>query len=119
MIRSQTRDSISGKQIEMFGWMATSAETSRIRAQGNLGELDPGSPEHDQYSWMIAGTMRMWENEWYQYQQGLFEPEEFEPRINIWRQVMNTPGFRSQWEVSQGLAFSPSFAALISSLIED
>ena len=119
MIRSQTRDSITGKQIEMFGWLATSAENSRIRTQGNRLELDPDSPEAAQYGWMIAGTMRMWENEWYQYQRGLFEPEEFEPRINIWRAVMNNPGFKRQWESTQGNAFSPEFAALISSLIED
>jgi hypothetical protein len=119
MLRSQTRDSITEKQLALFGWMATSTENSRIRAQGNRSELDPDSPEAAQYDWMIAGTLRLWENEWYQYQRGLFEPEEFEPRINIWRAVVNNPGFKRHWEATQGNAFSPGFSALITSLIED
>lgn len=68
---------------------------------------------------MIAGNPRLWDNEWYQYLQGLFEPEEFEPRINIWKKIANTPGIIRVWEAGQRDAYSPEFAALIDSLIDD
>lgn len=118
MIRSQTRDSITEKQIAVFEWWATDTENNRIREQGDQLELDFDSPEGHQYAWMIAGNLRLWENEWYQYQRGLFEPEEFEPRINIWRRIVNTPGIIYIWEEGQRDAFSPEFSALIDSLIE-
>jgi len=67
---------------------------------------------------MIAGNLRLWENEWYQYQQGLFEPEEFEPRIYIWERIINgAPGMQRVWE-EQREAYSPEFQALIDSLIK-
>jgi hypothetical protein len=63
MIRSQTRDSITEKQIAVFAWWATSTENNRIRKQGDQLELDLKSPEGDQYAWMIAGNLRLWEKD--------------------------------------------------------
>ena len=120
MIRSQTRDSITEKQLTLFEWFATDAENIRIREAGDKLELKPESVEFAQYAWMIAGNFRLWENEWYQYQQGLFEPNEFQPRINIWRRMLNdTPGMRHVWEEYQGPGYAPDFRELIDSLIED
>jgi hypothetical protein len=118
MIESQTRDSITEKQIAVFEWWATSTDNNRIRTLGDNLELDINSPEAGQYSWMIAGNLRLWENEWYQYKRGLFEEEEFEPRLNIWKKLVNTPGIIYVWENGQREAFSPEFAVLIDSLIE-
>ena len=119
MVRAQTRDSITEKQIAVFGWFATSTENNRIRVEGDGLRLDPDSPEASQYSWMIAGNFRLWENEWYQYQQGLFDHEEFEPRINIWkRMINNAPGMKKTWE-AQRAAYSPEFKALIDSLVDE
>jgi hypothetical protein len=119
MVRSQTRDSITEKQIAVFEWFAASTENSRIRMEGGRLALDPDSPEASQYGWMIAGNLRLWENEWYQYQQGLFEPEEFEPRINMWnRMIDNEPGLRKMWETQRD-SYSPGFKALIDSLIDE
>lgn len=119
MMQSQTRDSITEKQIALFGWWATDTENNRIRNLGDRLELEEDSAEAAQYVWMVAGNLRLWENEWYQYQQGLFEPAEFEPRLNIWRNMVNSPGVIRVWEGGQRDAFSPEFAALIDSLIED
>lgn len=120
MIRSQTRDSITEKQLTLFGWFALDSENIRIRVAGDKLELEPGSAEFAQYEWMIAGNFRLWENEWYQYQQGLFEPDEFQPRINIWSAMLNgTPGMRRIWEEYQSAGYSPEFKELIDSLIED
>lgn len=119
MVQSQTRDSITEKQIAVFGWFATSTENMRIRLKGDQLDLAPGSPEESQYGWMIAGNLRLWENEWYQYQQGLFEPGEFEPRIYIWKKMINdAPGIKRMWGM-QRESYSPEFKALIDSLITE
>lgn len=119
MIRSQTRDSITEKQLTLFEWFAASPENIRVRVAGDKLELEADSSEAAQYAWMIAGNFRLWENEWYQYQQGVFEPEEFRPRINIWREMINdAPGMRMVSDY-QRAAYSPDFKALIDSLIED
>ena len=119
MVQSQTRDSITEKQIAIFEWFATSTENIRVREKGDRLGLDPGSPEESQYYWMIAGNLRLWENEWYQYQQGLFESEEFEPRVYIWKRMINdAPGIRKVWEIQKG-AYSPGFKTLIDSLINE
>ena len=118
MVRSQTRDSITDKQLTLFEWFAASPENIRIRVDGDQLALDTDSVEASQYGWMIAGNFRLWENEWYQYQQGLFEPEEFEPRINIWKAMISgSPGLRRVWQL-QRTGYSPEFKALIDSLVE-
>ena len=43
MIQSQTRDSITEKQIAVFEWWATDTEDNRIRKQGNQLGLDVDS----------------------------------------------------------------------------
>lgn len=48
MIQSQTRDSISEKQIAVFEWWATDTENNRIRKRGDELELDFDSPEGHQ-----------------------------------------------------------------------
>jgi hypothetical protein len=117
MMRSQTRDNMAGKQLNLFEWFATSTDNAAIRDRGGRGELEAGSPEYAQFGWMVAGTLRLWENEWYQYQQGLFEVEEFEPRLNIWRGVLlGSPGLIDAWDDIRP-SFSPEFSALIDSLI--
>ena len=118
MVRAQTRDSMTEKQLMLFEWFAASPENSRIRVAGDNLQLEPGSAEESQYGWMIAGNFRLWENEWYQYNQGLFDTEEFEPRIEIWKKMINlSPGMRRVWSYQRD-AFSPEFKALIDSLIE-
>jgi len=119
MIRAQTRGDITEKQLTLFEWFAASPENIRVRTAGDRLALEPDSPEAAQYGWMVAGNFRLWENEWYQYQQGLFETDEFEPRIAIWRTMINEmPGMRLYWSY-QSSAYSPEFRELIDSLIED
>lgn len=119
MVRAQTRDNIADKQLTLFEWFAASPENIRVRVAGDQNALAPGSAEEAQYGWMIAGNFRLWENEWYQYQQGLFEPEEFEPRINMWRAMTrNSPRMQAVWSFQRD-SYSPEFKAFIDSLVED
>ena len=118
MVRAQTRDNITDKQLTLFEWFAASPENIRVREAGDQNTLEPGTPEYAQYGWMIAGNFRLWENEWYQYQQGLFEPEEFEPRIEMWRAMLrSSPGMREVWTF-QRVAYSPEFKAFIDALVD-
>jgi hypothetical protein len=37
----------------------------------------------------MASQQRMWENEFYQYQKGLFGPDVFKARTNLWRRSIS------------------------------
>jgi len=119
MIQAQTRDSVTEKQIALFEWFATDAENIDVRHRGDLGELVPDTSESSQYGWLIAGNLRLWENEWYQYRRGLFDAEEFEPRLNIWKAMVNQPGVTCYWFEFQRPGYSPDFVNLIDSLFTE
>ena len=61
---------------------------------------------------LATGILREYENSHYQYERGLFTPEEFEVRVVHWRTTVSSPGFRAIWEASRE-TFSPSFRAEI------
>ena len=58
----------------------------------------------------------MWENEWYQYQRGLFEEDEFLNRLELWRGILNQTKYTEEWETLK-YSFSPTFQAILDSLI--
>jgi hypothetical protein len=61
----------------------------------------------------VHGVFRAWENEWYQFQQGLFSDDEFIPRRERWRRNMTEDAlFRDSWLDTRG-TFSPGFRAEI------
>ena len=66
---------------------------------------------------MVQSNFRLWENEWYQYQIGLFEEDEFEPRIQNWASLFeNLEGYVTIWEGS-GQYYAVEFREVIDSLI--
>ena len=67
---------------------------------------------------MNQGIFRIWENEFYQFQSGLFEESEFEPRLTAWRAgIQNNEGTRAIWEGTYE-SYSPDFVELVNTLIE-
>ncbi len=89
MMRSQTRDAISEKQMMFSEWVATEIELADTIAKVTAGEeLTPG--EAVQHAYFLAGVWREWENSHYQFEQGLFDRDEFEPRMNY------SPSFRAE-----------------------
>ena len=117
-IEAQTRDSITEKQMEFSSWVATNRDLADVTLRGTAGlaELDP--VERRMLAFFQHGLMREWENSHYQYQQGLFTPEEFEPRVERWRQTMSLPGYREYWE-GQREIFAPSFRAEIDRIVAE
>ncbi len=117
MMKSQTRDSISEKQMMFSEWVATEADLSNTLAKVNANlPLEPG--ERMMHAYFLAGVWREWENSYYQYQQGLFDRDEFEPRLTRWRATMRNEMVRSIW-VATRQNYSPSFRVVVDSIIED
>ncbi|OFE13552.1 hypothetical protein PHACT_10740 [Pseudohongiella acticola] len=117
MMKSQTRDSISEKQMMFSEWVATEADLSNTIAKVNADlPLEPG--ERIMHAYFLAGVWREWENSYYQYQQGLFDREEFDPRLTRWRATMSNETVRLNWAATRQ-NYSPTFRAVVDSIVED
>lgn len=116
MMRSQTRDSISEKQMMFSEWVATEKDMADVIAKVNAGEeLDPG--ERVMHAYFLAGVWREWENSYYQYQQELFDAAEFEPRMERWRGTMRNRTVRESWLATRQ-NYSPAFRAEVDRIVE-
>ncbi len=115
MMRSQTRDAISEKQMMFSEWVATEIELADTIAKVTAGqELTPG--EAVQHAYFLAGVWREWENSHYQFEQGLFDRDEFEPRMNRWVSTMRVKAVRDAW-VATRMNYSPSFRAEVDRIV--
>lgn len=115
MMRSQTRDAISEKQMMFSEWVATEIELATTIAKVTNGEpLTPG--ESVQHAYFLAGVWREWENSHYQFEQGLFDRDEFEPRMNRWVSTMRVKPVRDAW-VATRMNYSPSFRAEVDRIV--
>lgn len=112
MMQSQTRDSMTEKQMMFSEWVATNRYTAEVMSLAAAGELKPNTPEYNSFLFLNQGIFREWENSYYQYEQGLFEPEEFEPRKERWRRVMANQPVRDYWKMS-GDEYSPEFRKVL------
>ena len=119
MMRTQTRNAITENIVSAGQPAAENPYTADIFFRGNIGEIDPSSgSEWLSYNTFVNMQLRNWENEWYQYQQGLFEEEEFEPRLRTWRAYFEDYiGFRVVWEIGKS-GFSSSFQEQIDEAID-
>ena len=122
MMRSQTRDAVAEKQVDYFFTIGSNLETPSIwgkATSGYFGSETVLSPdERTAFFYLFQGVLRIWENEYYQFQSGLFEEPEFIPRTIAWRRFLDAnKGGREVWERVQD-AYSPEFVELINGLIE-
>ena len=120
-IRAQTRDSVTAKQMEYYGWVATNPELARVLAKGNslgLSGLDTELGERHMYTYGVQGILREYENSYYQYEEGLFTTEEFEVRLDRWKTGMATKGWQEVWAGAR-LAFAPRFRAEIDRIVAE
>lgn len=117
MMKSQTRDSISEKQMMFSEWVATESELAEAISKANSGqEMSP--TEGVQYAYFLAGVWREWENSYYQFQQGLFDRDEFEPRMNRWHDMMRTVLVRDSWAATR-MNYSPGFREEVDLIVSD
>jgi hypothetical protein len=118
-IQAQTRDSITEKQMEFSSWVATNRDLAEVFIQGSTpgqSELDP--VDQTMFGFFTHGLFREYENSLYQYERGLFTADEFEARVERWRQSMANPGYRNYW-ARQREIFSPSFRAEIDRIVAE
>ena len=119
MMQSQTRNSIVENQLTFYERIIDNYDFARIEREFRDTDTDPypiGSPERFQYTLYVASQLRMWENEFYQYQIGLFDSEEFEARTNLWRTQISNPTKLESWRV-QERSFAPDFRNYLNEMI--
>lgn len=117
MIKSQTRDSITAKQMMFSEWVTTEPEMALAIASAGEGLENMQLQHRVMYAYFLAGVWREWENSYYQFQQGLFETQEFEPRMQRWRAEMQSPDARSQWAASR-LWYAPDFRVVVDAIVQ-
>jgi len=125
VMKAQTRDSITNKQLDYYSsiyendgssesYFAAVSKEFDISDQAVVDELFQDK-EFQRFALIVLGNFRLWENEWYQYQQGLFEPDEFLPRQKNWSKNMSHSAYRIAWSFFRD-EFSPSFRQIIDEL---
>ena len=115
MMQAQTRDSIANKQLDWYLTIGTDPYSADVisRANPNAGGPLENEQERQTHLFIALASFRMWENEVYQYQMGLFDDAEFQPRLNQWKAVLRSnSATREIWDSSKQ-GFSPELRELI------
>ena len=115
MMQSQTRNSIVENQLGLYELAIKNAELHDIVDRLN-SDLDVELTELRQIGFWTMSQFRMWENEFFQHEIGLFGSEEFEARVNWWRFVMGFDYPLEQWQGSQE-QFAPDFRIYMTELL--
>ncbi len=113
MTRAQTRDSLTEKQMGFYELAINDIQFAEVYAT-NTGFYT--APEDMQFELFLRSQFRMWENEWYQYRQGLFEEEEFVPRMITWGVLLRNDKYLDFWR-RFGDQHAPDFREQIESII--
>jgi len=118
-IEAQTRASITAKEMEYYGWMATNrdlAEVVTIAFQQGVDSLD--AVQHRMWLGFAVAALREWENSHYQYRLGLFTAEEYEGRATNMRVLMTIPAWRWVWR-NEREKFSAAFRSDVDAIVAD
>ena len=117
MMQSQTRNSIVEHQLFLYEKVLENTEIFDITDRLN-SNLDVTETERNQLHFWILSLLRMWENEFYQYQIGLYAAEEFEARKIWWGRIMRRPVNLQTWRVEQE-TFYPDFRIYMNELLDE
>ena len=119
MMRSQTRATVTEHQLTYLQEMSYPAKMDLVlKYMTGEASFPPPEPSLDAAIFNILTIMRFrsWENEYYQYQQGLFEEEEFLPRMNTWRSNLSNQATRELWQSFDDSSYAPDFVDIIYAL---
>ena len=117
MMQSQTRNSIVENQLSVYEKMIENPGLFDI-ADKRSANLDVTNAEGQQLHVFILSQLRIWENEFYQYQIGLYAAEEFEARKIWWGRIMRRPVNLQTWRVEQE-TFYPDFRIYMNELLDE
>ena len=120
LMKAQTRDSVTEKTLSFYESIYGDTDTfeawDSVRNQSDI--TLPVIGDEMRFSQIALANFRLWENEWYQYQIGLFDIEEFEPRFVMWTRLLRSPAYRSIWADMKN-SFAPGFRQKIDSLVSE
>lgn len=117
-VKAQTRDSMTEKVLTNRYQIATNPELAGLFAGENIIENPVFDADFFMLTALIDANIRIWENEWYQFRQGLFDEEEMEGRRYAWEfTLVREPKYISYWNLRRG-TYSASFTEEIDSIIE-
>ncbi len=117
MMQSQTRNSIVENQLSVYEKMIENPELFDI-ADKRSANLDVADAERQQLHVFILSQLRIWENEFYQYQIGLFESDEFEARTIAWRGQMSMDANIVIWRRTEN-PFAEDFRVYLNEIIDE
>ena len=117
MMQSRTRNSIVEHQLFQYGRVLDNTEIFDIRQKLN-SNLDVTETERNQFHFYVFSQLRMWENEFYQYQMGLFDAEEFDARRIAWGRVMSFDASVERWKIAEE-TFDPDFRVYLNAIIDE
>ena len=120
MMQSQTRNLIVEYQLSFYERGIENNDFAKVIAEKRLdSSLYPFvSAKGFQYALFVASLLRMWENEFYQYQIGLFDSDEFEARTNTWKQEMSVTANLGIWRSSENM-YAPDFRNYLNTMISE
>lgn len=125
MMQAQIRQGITENTLDYLLGIGTNFEASSAFLRNRNGmqdeEIDilPVEVERNMFAFTIQANFRLWENEWYQYQKGLFEQSEIEARKNVWaRLIVRNKGYLEHWESSRD-NYSLEFGAEIDRILRE
>ncbi|MEZ5492329.1 MAG: hypothetical protein R3F50_18760 [Gammaproteobacteria bacterium] len=118
MMEAQTRDSITDKQLDWSLAIASDTSIAALWEKGNseIEFTEPG--EGAAYFLLTTSSFRIWENEFYQYQKGLFSESEFLGRENRWRNNMRNRFRQGVWCNTRS-TYSEGFQEIMNSFLTD
>ena len=102
MMRAQTRQAISESSNIINTVISNDMEIAQVIAKGIRGDLEQSlTAEWGVFQAFVKIQLTNPENELYQYEQGLFEEDEFRARQQVLRRTMTNPSYRLVWEGSK------------------
>lgn len=120
MMQSQTRNSIVEHQLSFYERVVDHKDFAQAAADFRLdaNAYSEGAAEDLQYRLWIISQLRMWENEFYQFQAGLYDSDEFEPRTNVWRRQIAIAATEAVWRRTED-SFAPNFRNYLNGIIAE
>jgi hypothetical protein len=115
MMQAQTRSAITQNTVTLF--LSMDLEGAENYTSGSAGELRTGTPEWFLFQSKVQAALRTYENEFFQYEHGLFGEELLQTRLNTWSSVLRPPAVQNIWQhVKRG--YSPAFVQIVDQLIQ-
>ena len=120
MMQSQTRNSIVENQLSFYERVIDSIEFAEVATEfrADVAAYPEGTAQDFQYRLFAISQLRMWENEFYQYQLGLFDADEFQARTNTWRRQIIAANLIGFWRRGED-SYAPDFRNYLNEMIAE